>query len=365
MISYQFYTADGSINVEYKLDAISLNQSQVQVLDVVGLDAAELALGFRFSLLDYSQKSFLAFAVAHDLILRVSGPNITTQILNAVVATGIQLIPATLDLSIGDDPYQLEVFSLPSGTVFGEAVTYESDDETVATVDANGLVTVVDGGTCTITATCGDFEDTCEVTIVEDGLITLTSATGTNEQEGQASAAITNITYTYEESIDSIVWTGTAGATTPPTGITVNVSVAGAITISGTPTVAGTYGYTITIAGEEGGAEDTATGTLTISIDAVIDLSSAVGTDEQSVVAGVAITNITYDWEGGENTITWTGTAGATTPPTGITVADVAGTITISGTPSVAGNYEYVIDVTGDNNLTEADVAGTITVTTE
>jgi uncharacterized protein YjdB len=265
MISYLFYTADGSIKVEYKLDAISLSQSQVQVLDIVGLDAAELALGFRFALLDYSQKAFLAFAQDHDLNLIVMGTNITTQMLNTVVADGIQLVPATLSVNKGDDPYQLEVFSLPSGTVFGAAVTYTSSDEAVATVDADGLITIVDGGTAVITATCGLFTDTCALTVVEDGVITLTSAAGTDEQELVKNTAITNIVYSYSETRKSFVWTGTAGASTPPTGITVNVSVANTITISGTPSVAGVYGYTATIAGEQGGADAVATGTITVT----------------------------------------------------------------------------------------------------
>ncbi|MBR4201876.1 MAG: Ig-like domain-containing protein [Oscillospiraceae bacterium] len=47
-------------------------------------------------------------------------------------------------------------------------VTWASSDEKVATVDKNGFVTTVsDEGTATITATCGDKEYKCEITIGE------------------------------------------------------------------------------------------------------------------------------------------------------------------------------------------------------
>ena len=363
MISLIFYTDDNTINVEYKIDAISLNQSQVQVLDVVGLDAAELTLGFRFNLLDYSLGSFKKFAEDNDLQLKAIGQNITTTQLNTVVATGIQVIPESIEVNKSDDPFTLNVISLPVGTVLGDTVTYMSDDKTVCTVDSEGEVTVVDGGTCTITATCGEFTDTCDVTVVEDAVITLTSAVGTNAQTPQADVAITDITYEYEETLTSVAWTGTAGASTPPTGITVDIATPGEITIAGTPSVTGNYGYTITIAGEEGGVVATAEGTLVVSIDASITLTSAEDTDAQSVAETVAITDITYGWEGGKNTITWTATADPATPPVGITVDDTAGVITITGTPTTAGEYGYTIDVTGDNNITTDQATGTITVT--
>ena len=46
-----------------------------------------------------------------------------------------------------------------------DTVVWSSDNETVATVDANGKVTAVKAGTATITATAGSVSDTCEVTV--------------------------------------------------------------------------------------------------------------------------------------------------------------------------------------------------------
>ncbi len=58
---------------------------------------------------------------------------------------------------------ELKVTFTPSGAE--EVVTWKSSDESVATVDENGKVTAVENGTATITATAGEFSDTCEVTV--------------------------------------------------------------------------------------------------------------------------------------------------------------------------------------------------------
>lgn len=80
------------------------------------------------------------------------------------LATGITINPSTLEMNSGTTA-QLMATLTPEGS-FG-SVTWTSNNESVATVDGNGVVTAVGGGTCTITATAGGSlkTATCSVTV--------------------------------------------------------------------------------------------------------------------------------------------------------------------------------------------------------
>jgi hypothetical protein len=161
--------------------------------------------------------------------------------------------------------------------------------------------------------------------------ITLTSAPGTNNQTVCVNTAITPITYST---------TGATGATFSglPTGVTGTFS-GDNITISGTPTVAGTFTYTVTLTGGCGGVT-TATGTIIVQPNNTIMLTSDPGTNNQTVCVNTAITPITYST---------TGATGATFSglPPGLTGTFSGGNITISGTPTVAGTFNYTVTLTG------------------
>lgn len=68
---------------------------------------------------------------------------------------------------------QLEATILPVTTT-DKTVTWNSSDESVATVDATGQVTAVAVGTATVTATCGSVSATCPVTVVPTPAASLT-----------------------------------------------------------------------------------------------------------------------------------------------------------------------------------------------
>ena len=86
---------------------------------------------------------------------------------------------------------------------------------------------------------------------------------------------------------------------------------------------------------------------------ATISLTS--GSNAQVVCSNSAISSITY-------TVGGTGTgAGVTGLPTGVTGSFSAGLFTISGTPTVAGTFNYTVTTTGGACL-QANATGTITV---
>src|SRR6266542_873532 len=199
---------------------------------------------------------------------------------------------------------------------------------------------VVQSGSCSIAnSTSGT------ITVNPNATITLTSAGGTNPQTTCINTAITNITY-------SIGGGGTgAGITGLPAGVTGTYS-GGVFTISGTPTAAGTFNYTVTTTGTC--TQTIAAGTIIVNPNATITLTSAAGTNAQTPCVSTAITNITYSIGGGGTGATVSGL------PTGVTGSYNAGVFIISGTPTVSGSFSYIVTTMAP--CTNASLTGTITV---
>ncbi len=201
--------------------------------------------------------------------------------------------------------------------------------------------------TVTLTGGCGSVTANGTITVTPDNTITLTSAPGTNAQTVCINTAITNITY---------ATTGATGATFSglPAGVT-GAWAANVVTISGSPTttVGSPFSYTVTLTGGCGAI--TANGTITVTPDNTISLTSAPGTNAQTVCINTAITNITY---------ATTGATGATFSglPAGVTGSWAANVVTISGSPTttVGSPFSYTVTLTGGCGSITAN--GTITV---
>ena len=96
--------------------------------------------------------------------------------------------------------------------------------------------------------------------------------------------------------------------------------------------------------------------TITINNNQTINLTSATGSNSQTVCTGSTITSVTYAIGGG-------GTGASITAgslPTGVTGSYSAGVFTISGSPSVAGTFNYTITTSGLCTATTA--SGSLTV---
>jgi hypothetical protein len=97
-------------------------------------------------------------------------------------------------------------------------------------------------------------------------------------------------------------------------------------------------------------------GTFTLYLNTVNNtstLSSAAGTNTQTVCQNTGITNITYNTKGATGA-TFSGL------PTGVNGAWLSNVITISGTPSVSGTFNYTATLTGGCGSVAS--SGTITV---
>ncbi|MCE4566171.1 HYR domain-containing protein [Maribellus sp. CM-23] len=186
------------------------------------------------------------------------------------------------------------------------------------------------------------------ITVNPDHTITLSS--GSNNQTVCINNAITPIVYT-------IGGGGTGSSITSgslPNGVTGSFS-GNTFTISGTPTESGTFNFTVTTSGNSCNTA-TANGTITVNPDHTITLSSAAGTDNQEFCLPDALTNITYVVGGGA-----TGANVSGSLPSGVSGSYSGGIFTISGTPTVAGTFNYTVTTSG-NSCGPETASGTITV---
>ena len=287
-------------------------------------------------------------------VATISGTPTSSGTFNYTVTTTGGCPPASTAGTITVTPYNTVAAGTSQTTCINAAIT----NITLATTGATGAtITGLPAGisgswagnVVTISGTptaSGTFNYTVTTTggcppATTTGTITVmplnTIAAGVNTTTC-TNSAISNIT---------LVTSGATGATFTglPTGV-IGSWAGNVATISGTPTVAGTFNYTVTTTG--GCPPATATGTITVTLINTI----AAGTS-QSVCVNSAITNISLATSGA------TGATFAGLPP-GVTGSWAGNTVTISGTPTVAGTYNYTVTTTG--GCPPAGTSGTITV---
>ncbi|MBS1535883.1 MAG: choice-of-anchor L domain-containing protein, partial [Bacteroidetes bacterium] len=195
------------------------------------------------------------------------------------------------------------------------------------------------------TAYCPAYTTTAQVIISNCACTVTTSSPGETLCIGQS---ITPITYTTTGATNGVLASGTL-----PPGVTGSYN-SGVFTVSGTPTVPGTYSYSVSITA--GTDVCSANGTIVVQPNSSIVLSSAASSNNQTLCANQALpVSIVY---------TLTDATGATVAnlPAGMNGVFNSGTFTISGTPTAVGVFNYTVTTTG--NCANASLGGTITVNT-
>ncbi len=188
-----------------------------------------------------------------------------------------------------------------------------------------------------LTGGCGAVNATGTITVITNNTVSAASSTPTL----CVSTPLTAITHTT---------TGAAGigaAVGLPAGVTA-AWAGNTITISGTPTAAGVFNYSIPLTGGCGTAN--ATGTITVITNNTVSAASST----PALCINTPLTAITHTTTGA------TGIGAAVALPAGVTASWAANTITISGTPTASGVFNYSIPLTGGCGAVNA--TGTITV---
>ena len=102
-----------------------------------------------------------------EYTLKVDGGTLTGDVTGTVIykVTGVSLNKTSTELTVGQSETLTATITPDNAT--NKNVTWSSDNQNVATADANGNVTAVGAGTAQITVTTADgsFTDTCQVTV--------------------------------------------------------------------------------------------------------------------------------------------------------------------------------------------------------
>jgi len=188
-----------------------------------------------------------------------------------------------------------------------------------------------------LTGGCGSVNATGTITVTPANTAGAASSTPTV----CINTALTNIT------IATTGATGIGSATGLPAGVTA-AWASNTITISGTLTASGNFNYSIPLTGGCGSVN--ATGTITVAP------ANTAGTPSTTPILCIntTLTNITIATTGA------TGIGSSTGLPAGVTAAWAGNTITISGTPTASGTFNYSIPLTGGCGSVNA--TGSITV---
>jgi hypothetical protein len=239
---------------------------------------------------------------------------ITSSCLSITAIQGAAIIPVQVTASGGSGGYTFSATGLPDGL----------------TMDVNGIIS----GTPTVN---GTFNYT----------VAITDSLGHQSGFGCSLTVYAPITSSCVN-INAIQGTAIAPAQMPVnggaggpylfsvTGLPAGLSMAADGTISGTPTVHGTFNYTVNIADSAGNQ-----GTFTCSIMVYAPITSSCVSI--SAMEGMPITPVQITANGGAGGYVFS----ATGLPDGLSM-DANGTI--AGTPNVSGTFDYTVTITDSAN---------------
>ncbi len=297
-----------------------------------------------------------------------------------IPVTGIEVSPSSRGIVMGSTG-QLVATITPSNAT-NQDVIWDSDDDSIATVDANGLVTAVAVGTVTIKATSADNSlavDTSEITVTmaNIGVTGLTVAPATANlttgatQQLTATIVPTNATNpavdwsTDDASIATVNANGlvtgigsgtvTITATSDDNPMVSDTSVITVLAVSNNPPTANDFAITvagnstnnpINVAGE---ISDPENDPLTVSIQAGSPLNGTAS------IAGTVISYTPNNGFTGNDVITYLVSDNINTPVTGTI------TITVSNAPNNPPTAnDFTVNVVGNSTNNTIDVAGEI-----
>ena len=245
-----------------------------------------------------------------------------------------------------------------AGATLSYTITGQSGTQTLALSGSSQTITA-SNATANVTLTLSSVTlATCSSTTFATGSSTVTvnslpTATISGTTTVCQSATSPSVTFTGANGTTPYTFTYTLNGGSNQTIATTSGS---SVSLSAPTTTAGVFTYAlVSVAGGNNCSQNqTGSAVITVTSTNTVSLSSAVGTNAQSVCIDTSITDITF---------ATTGATGATFSglPAGVTGSWLAGVATITGAPTVSGLSNYTVTLTGGcGNVT---ATGTITVT--
>jgi hypothetical protein len=253
-------------------------------------------------------------------------PPPSTNCVSITAVQGAAIAPVTLTGSGGaGGPYSFAAIGLPGGLSIAQNGTISGTPTVSGTFPYTVTITDVDGNTGTTN---------CSVTV---------------SPAPSANCAVINAVYNVAITPVTMIASGGAGGpyTFTATGLPAGLSISTSGTISGTPTVSGTFPYTVTIA-DSAGNKGTTNCSVTVALPPITASCASI-----TATSGTPITPVTMIASGGMGgpyTFTATGL------PAGLSISTSG---TISGTPTVSGTFPYTVtiaDVDGNTGTVNCSV---------
>jgi uncharacterized protein YhjY with autotransporter beta-barrel domain len=281
------------------------------------------------------------------LTLTIAAPTINyapTNPLPATVGTAYSRSLASATGGTAPYTYTIAAGSLPAGITLASNGTLSGTPTAGGTFNFTVTATDSSGGTGPFSATSGALTLTVNAPTVVVSPTTLPNPTAATAYSQNVTASGGTAAYTFAITAGSL-----------PSGL--SMSSAGAIT--GTPTAAGAFNFTIT-------ATDSSTGTgpytgsraYTLTVGApTLTLTPASG----ATINGTAGLPVSATFSAGNGTAPYTYAVTAGALPPGVTLASTG---TLSGSPTAAGNFNFTVTATDSSTGTSAPftVSGSYTL---
>ena len=233
-----YYVIDGETVTAYPISDVTAIDMNLDSFSVNGkpisISGADKTKSVSFSA-PYDEDCTYKF-IATDKAGNVTEKTVNLYYNDKVISvTGVSLNESSITLDVGGSKTLAATVTPDNAT--NKKARWTSDNETVATVSEDGVVTAVAGGTAVITATTHDglFTATCTVTVnAPDAAPTITTDTLPDGKVGEAYSQTLTATGTAP-----ITWSIDGGL---PAGLSLNADTG---EISGTPTAEGTATFTV------------------------------------------------------------------------------------------------------------------------